>query len=104
MRDYVYVRGKVAAETDFPLVPTCLDGSNEGVCFAPRKHIQADATIPGYRGLNERITRGDTKILSPYTDARNISNKNGPANTRYFAQVRSAAMFDNGAAQPAARA
>ena len=104
MRDYVYIRGKVAAETDFPLVPTYLDGCNEGVCFAPRKHIQADATIPGYRGLNERITRGDTKMLSPYADARSAGNKNESANTRYFAQVRSAAMFDNSAAQPAARA
>jgi len=31
-------------------------------------------------------------------------NKNGPANTRRFAKVRSAAMFDNSAAHPAARA
>jgi hypothetical protein len=30
--------------------------------------------------------------------------KMGPANTRHFAQVRSAAMFDNSAAQPAVRA
>jgi len=44
------------------------------------------------------------KNLSPYADARNARNKNGPANTRHFAKIRSAAMFDNSAAQPAARA
>jgi hypothetical protein len=62
-----------------------------------------DATIPGYRGLNERITRGDTKNCR-HVPTLETPAKNGPANTRHFAKVRRAAMFDNSAAQLAARA
>src|ERR1700675_1937548 len=60
--------------------------------------------FPVIAALNERITRGDKESLSLYADARNAGKKNWPANTRHFAKVRSAAMFDNSAAQPAARA
>ena len=44
--------------------------------------------FPVIAALNERITRGDTKKLSPYTDARSGGNKNEPANARYFARSR----------------
>jgi hypothetical protein len=38
--------------------------------------------FPVIGALNERITRGDAKSLSPYADARNAGNKNGPAISR----------------------